>query len=791
MINSFAERCIRHRVPVVVVIALLTLFFGVNGLQIKVMTIFDDLQPSSHPYVKVNERFKETFSGSNIVTFMVEAEQGDIFQLPVLRKVQELTNGLSRIDAANSFQIISLAGRKLKRVKSSTEGIESAPYMWPNLPANQAEVEQLKESVLRDPLVYGPVVSKDMKATLVTVDFFDNLLDNDVAFRQIRELAQRVEGDGVMIAVVGNPVLYGWVNHYLPETFKLVGLALILFVVMLFVVNRTWRGTFLPMITATVSASWALGIARLSGINFDPLVMVIAMLITARAISHSVQILTRFHEEVERIEDHAETAALAARVTLADLFRPGLLGISIDAGCIAVVALSPIPLLQKLVVLSCVWVGTLSVSAVILTPVLLSWVTRPRGYVHGLNIDRHVLRPFLEFCVQVSLRKSRYGVVAATALVFVFCGYYAFHLKVGDANPGSPILWPESEYNRDSAAINSHFSGSDRMFVVIGGGQDNDIKKTQALVTMQKFQRFMESQPEIGGTLSIADVLPAINRILREDNVRYQELGKDELANGELMFMFEQTTEPGDLARFVDENRANASVTLFFTDHQGTTIQTAIARIKQFMAENPVVEGAQVYLAGGLVGVIAAVNEVILSDQIESIALALLVLMVMCIAVYRSSAAGMFLMVPVVVSNVVTFAFMAWQNIGMNINTVPVAALGIGLGVDYALYICDRIKSEYERGATEQQAVWTAIHCAGRGVLVTAMVLVSSVLMWRLSSLRFQAEMGTLIAMWLGVSAFCALFVMPAMTLILRPAFIFARDGRGEQGQMLSKPVTT
>jgi predicted RND superfamily exporter protein len=469
MINRFAAYCIEKRMPVVIVIGLLTVFFGFEAAGIQVKTIFEDLAPTSHPYVKIHEKFKDTFGGANIVTFMVEAEQGDIFQLNVLKKVQELTQGLNKIDAVNTFQIISLAGKKLKEVKASTEGIESKPYMYPDLPKDQEAIDHLKDAVLRNPLVYGPVVSKDLKATLVTVDFFDKLINHDVAYAQIEDLANRLQGDGVHISVVGNPVLYGWVDHYLPETFRLVGLALGLFVVTLFVVNRTWRGTFLPLVTGFVSASWALGIAQLLHINFDPLVMVIAMLITARAISHSVQILTRFHEEVERIEAHGETPVTAARVTLASLLRPGVLGISIDAGCIAVVALSPIPLLQKLVVLSCVWVGTLIVSAVVLTPVLLSWVRHPKGYVHGLNVDLYVLRPFLQFCYRVTLSRARYFIAAGTAVAFVFCGLYSFNLKVGDANPGSPILWPESQYNMDSTEINSHFSGSDRMFVVIGG----------------------------------------------------------------------------------------------------------------------------------------------------------------------------------------------------------------------------------------------------------------------------------------------------------------------------------
>ena len=771
--NRFADYCIEKRVPVVAVIGLMTLFFAFQALGIQVKTIFEDLAPTSHPYVQIHERFKSTFGGANIVTFMVEAEQGDIFQLNVLKKVQELTQGLNKLDAVNTFQIISLAGKKLKEVKASTEGIESHPYMYPDLPKDQDAIDHLKDAVLRNPLVYGPVVSKDLKATLVTVDFFDKLIDYNITYPQIEALVDSINGNGVKVSVVGNPVLYGWVNHYLPETFNLVVLALFLFVVMLFIVNRTWRGTFLPMITAGVSACWALGIAKMLHINFDPLVMVVAMLITARAISHSVQILTRFHEEVENIEHHKEAASVAARKTLVELLRPGILGITIDAGCIAVVALSPIPLLQKLVILTVVWVGTLVVSAVVLTPVLLSWVKHPSGYVHKINIDLYVLRPFLDVCVAVSRGKAKYYVVAATAVVFVVCSFYALQLKVGDANPGSPILWPDSRYNLDQASINDHFSGSDRMFVVVGGKAQDDMKNADSLALMQKFQRFMEVQPEIGGSLSIADVLPSVSRTVREDNVRYQELGADKLANGELMFLYEQNSEPGDLTRYVDVDLKNAAVTLFFTDHQGKTIETAIFRIKQFIADNPISDKATIYLAGGVVGVIAAVNEVILSGQIESIALALLILMVACIVVYRSSAAGMFFMVPVVVSNVATFAFMAVMDIGMNINTVPVAALGIGLGVDYALYICDRIKCEYEAGRSEEEAVWFAIHCAGRGVLVTALVLVTSVLLWKFSSLRFQAEMGTLIALWLGVSAFCALFVMPGLAMIFKPTFIF------------------
>ncbi len=779
MLEKFALGCIKFRKIVLVIVLALTCVFGYFAQNIEVKTVFDDLMPSSHPYIKIHNEYKETFGGTNIITFMIKAKEGDIFQMPVLEKIRDLTQGLYKIDAINEFQIYSIAGKKLKEVRASTEGIESFPYMWPSLPKNQADIDYLREAILRSPLVYGPYVSKDLTATLITVDFFDNLLDYNLAYEQAYALAESLDDDLVDISLNGNPILYGWVNHYLPETMRLIMVAALIFLVLLFLINRTWRGTLLPMLAGGISATWALGVAHLCGIHFDPLVVVVAMLITARAVSHSVQMITRFHEEIDKMEEGVDLCSTeAARLTLKDLLRPGLLGIGTDAGCVTVVAISPIPLLQKLVVLAVVWVGTVAVSSIVVTPVLLSWVRKPKSYAHPLNLDLLVIRPFLNMCVHLVDTRARYVVVGIATALFIVCGIYAVDLKVGDANPGSPILWPEARYNEDSAAINKEFPGADRMFVVFGNetlDQEGLIKDVDVLDSMLRFQRYMESQEEIGGSLSLADILPSVNQTLREGNFRYVELGETTTNNAELIYMFERAAEPGDLTRFTDVKQTNASVTLFFTDRQGDTISTAVARVKEF-AKNMKVEGLQIHLAGGIIGVIAAVNEVILSGQIQSIALALFILVMMCIVVYRSSIAGMFFMVPVVLSNLVTFAFMSWQNIGMNINTVPVAALGIGLGVDYALYICDRIQGEYRQGKTHLEAISVSLHCAGRGVLVTALVLTASVCVWLFSSLRFQAEMGMLIGLWLAVSALSALFLMPALAYMFKPRFIFGDD---------------
>ncbi len=235
-----------------------------------------------------------------------------------------------------------------------------------------------------------------------------------------------------------------------------------------------------------------------------------------------------------------------------------------------------------------------------------------------------------------------------------------------------------------------------------------------------------------------------------------------------------QGADPGDLAQFSDVHFKNGAVTLFFRDHKGDTLRKATHYAKEFIAENPI-EGAEVKLVGGVLGIIAAVNEILLSDQIEAVALAFLVVVLCCLVVYRSSVSGVFFIIPVAISNVVTFAFMAWQDIGMSISTLPVVALGIGLGVDYAFYIVDSMKEYLEKhpDAAPLDAVLQSLGSAGRGVLLTAFTLAAGVLFWSFSSLRFQAEMGMLIGLWLMVSALTSLFVMPSLALVFKPKFIF------------------
>jgi len=758
---------IKNRRLVVIAVLLLTALMGFMASRVEVKTIFSDLLPKNHPYVAVNQKFKSTFGGSNMVSIMVETDKNDIFDLKVLEKVQKLTVGLQQVDGVDTYQIVSLASKKLKEVRASTEGVETRPIMWPELPKDAAGMAKLRAAVLNNTLIYGPYVSLDLKATLITADFRDGEINYSKAFNEIMSQVKAATGDGVSIKVVGEPVLYGWVNYYLDETIRIFFAAIASLVIILMLITRTWHGTLLPLLAGTISAIWALGAAKIMGFHLDPLVIVVAFLITAQAISNSVQLISRYDDEIAHGTTSSATAALASA---SNLFKPSMLAIVADAGCVLVVAMTPIPMLEKISYIGTVWIFSIIISALIMTPVMLSWVKPKIHFVHPINI-RPILETIISMCAGIVTSKLRYMVLGLAVTVFVVSGWYAFNLKVGDANPGSPILWPNSSYNKDASDINRQFQGSDRMFVVLKGKEKGAMREPEVLQSMTNFQRYMESQPEVGGSVSVADILPQVRRALREGNPMYAELGNDSNENGELTYMFVAGSDPGDMDRYSDADAKNGAVTLFFRDHQGETIRTAIDRVQDYVNKNPIAK-ADYLLAGGLVGVLAAVNEVILAGQIEAIALALLVLVVCCTVTYRSTVAGVFFMIPVMLSNTITFSYMAWAGIGMNINTLPVVALGIGLGVDYTFYIVDGIREELHHSNDVEAAILKSLRSSGRGVLITALTLITSVGLWSFSSVRLQADMGLLIALWLFISAFSALFIMPAIVYVFRPKFI-------------------
>jgi predicted RND superfamily exporter protein len=366
---------------------------------------------------------------------------------------------------------------------------------------------------------------------------------------------------------------------------------------------------------------------------------------------------------------------------------------------------------------------------------------------------------------------ARYAIFGIAVALTVWGGLQMRYLTVGDARPGSPLLWPDSNYNVSVDHINEKFQGTEQLFVIVDGKPEGAIKSPQVLETIEALQLYLEESPHVGGTSTVADLLKQVNKTLRNNDPRWWLLPSTETDAAQLFGIIEYQSEPGDLARWINYNVTDANVIVFLRDHRGDTIRDIIRQIKNFIANQPT-DGADFRLAGGLVGVLAAANEVIGWADAMNLILALSAMFVFCAIAYRSFVAGGLFVLILGISNLVSAALLAHRGIGLNVNNLPVISLGIGFGVDYGIYVVSRIIEEYRRLRDLGAAVTTGVSTAGKAVLYTALIVTVGIIFWRFSPLRFQAEMGEQLAIILILNMLGGLFLLPSLIYLFRPKFV-------------------
>ena len=763
-----ATLVVQRRAMILALIVVTTLIFAYLSFKIEMYTAFADLLPKDHPYIRVHERYWKIFGGANVVMLSVEVTDGDIFNVPVLEKIKKLTEMIERTPGVNNYQIFSIARQKVKDVRATAWGIEVQPVMWPGVPQSAAEMERLRSIVYANPTIVGRLVSEDGKAALITAAFHEERLDYAALFRRVQQAIHEVEDSKIRVYAAGEPILYGWIYHHLRSVGLIIALTFLSILAILIFYYRNLNGVMIPVLSAVITFIWGAGFTALMGYNFEPLILVVPFLIAARTISHSIQFRERFFEELERCGDKEKAAIESA----AGLMMPGSVSIVTDAIGLTVLLVAPMPILTKLAIAGSFWVLSNLVTVVLLDPILCCYFPTPRrlprgGEGHWLEAP---LRYMGRFCVHPS---GRMVVIAGFTVVIVWSAYWYQFLTVGDSRPGSPLLWPDSEYNQSVRHINDKFQGTDHLYVIVEGQAESMMKSPQVLERIEAFQRHMLRSPHVGSSDSLVDLTRQINSVLHYNDPRWGLLPRSSDEVGGILMVAEHGSEPGDFDRWVNYNFQHGRVTFFLYDHKGNTLREVIEHASDFIRHNPL-EGAEFKLASGYAGVLAAANEVIARSDKLTFGLMLLAQLIFCALGFRSLVAGLLFVGVVLMSNTFGMALMSYWGVGLNVNTLPVISLGIGFGEDYGIYIVSRAIEEYQRSGRSDlnRALIDGVATAGKAVLYTAFLISASIAFWAFSPLRFQAEMGSQLLIILGMNMLGGLFLLPALIALLKPKFV-------------------
>jgi hypothetical protein len=486
----------------------------------------------------------------------------------------------------------------------------------------------------------------------------------------------------------------------------------------------------------------------------------------------------RYYEEYRRCGWQKEEAIIRS---FAALFVPTLSGILTDALGVLAILLVPIVLLQKLALTAAFWIAAIVVGELFLNPIVYFYLNPPEREMvesreHGL------FQRWIDAAARavVSPMGRRVSLVVWVA-VMVGSPLFWTRLVVGDSEAVTPLLRRDSPYNFAHSQIQEEFGGIEPLIIVVEAQKPGSMRIPHNVKTFEKFQRFLERDPEVGASFSFVDVITTMATFVHEGEPRWGVVPTEATTVGFLFGAFFQGTSYAETARFMEPNFNNTALFFYCKNHRGPTIRRIIARAQQFIAENPL-QDARFRLAGGLIGVLAAANEEMVRNDVTLNVVGYVTIFIVVCLTYWSVVAGIFMIMPLLIANEVVNAYMGARGIGINVQTLPVITVGVGFGIDFAFYVVSRVKEELGAADSVEAATLAALRTAGKAVTFTALTMIAGILFWTFSSIRFDAEMGLLLALWMAVSFLASVTLLPACLVMFVPRFLGRRAGSDHAG---------
>lgn len=781
-IEVLSRLIMSHRIVVAVILFAITAFFavGLRGVQLK--TIFSDLLPKDHPYVQT---FKDhpNFGNPLTVSVFVKRKDGDIYNPETLQIIWDLTRDIDLTPGVDHDQIMSIATEKARYAEATPFGIDARPLMGDAPPRTQAEIEAFRDAVSKAPHARRFLISEDESGALITATFIERLLDYGEAHQYLQAMVEDARDGDHEVHIAGQPMLTGWVYHYEVQMLFIFGVTASALLLALILYMRNFVGVVAPLVASLMAAIWGFGFVGWLGLPIDPLLMVVPLLLVARTFSHCVQFIERYFEIFNHIGDKRK----AAEISLSVMAAPSVLGIITDATGLFLIAIAPIPAMERFALFCGFWALMLIPTSTILLPILLTWLPTPRNAAALAGEDA---RGFYAFLRNALARLSRITFGKAgrvtTAVLVVVAAYGAWNvtqLKIGNPVEGSSLLWEESEFNQAVALINNNFPGVNTLEVIFeakGGEEAGRVARQAETVAvqarLQSLVEHMETPPE--ASLSYADYLPEANRLFSGGNPKWAPLDPTDEAVAAASNALMVGTSPKAFSNVVDFELRNSTVSFWYKDNTQPTVDRAIAQLNAALEDTGLdYDNFRIRPAAGVIALQQSLNDTVDRYQWLILAALNLVILVTCSFAYRSILAGVLLLIPVNLSNLMLGVVMTWLGIGLDVNTLPIAAIGIGVGIDYGIYLLSRICEEYQREKQVEPAIVASVSTTGKAIFFTASIVLIGIFPWYfLSDLKFLADMGLLLVMVMLINMLIALIVVPLLVWLMNPGFIRAED---------------
>lgn len=767
--GNWLERALfNHRLVVIVLCLLMTAGLAWQLPRLTLNASFERMIPSDHPFIQNFKEHQVDLAGQgNVLRIVVTNGERSILDPAYLERLRKISDEVYLIGGVDRPAMISLWTPTMRWVGITEVGIDEGQVIDARYDGSPEALARLRLNLERSGEI-GRIVAPDFKSSMLLVPLLEfdtetgKPLDYAEFSRKIEDVRARYQDENTRIHVIGFAQVVGDLIDGVSQVLAFFAAAIAIATVIVFGYTRCVRSTAIVMACSLVAVVWLLGLLPLLKFELDPYTVLVPFLVFAIGMSHGAQKMNGVMQDIGR----GTHRLVAARYTFRRLFMAGLLALVCDAVGFAVLLLIKIAVIQQLALTASIGVAMLVFTNLILLPVLLSYTgvsaKAAARSLRGESASDGARAPYPWRALE---RFTERPTAAITILVALLIGAWGWNvsqkLQIGDLDPGAPELRADSRYNQDNAYVTAHYGNASDVFIVMVTSPEQQCMDYALLQRIDTLEWRLRQLPGVGATDSFASFTKILTGQLTEGNPKWTALVPNQAIINPLVKF---------VPRVLVNQPCNLSMLrVFLTDHRADTLERLAHEVQAFDAENPIPD-THFMLAAGNAGVEAATNRVVREANREMLLWVYAAVVVLCLIAFRSWRAVVCAVLPLVLTSVLAEALMVRLGIGVKIATLPVIALGVGIGVDYALYVMSIMLSHLRAGMSLSASYAQALRFTGRVVLLTGLTLAVGVATWAASPIKFQADMGLLLAFCFLFNMLGALVLLPALAaFLLRP----------------------
>ena len=801
--GSLLERALfNNRLVVIILCAIVTALLGWQTTKLELNASFEKTIPTEHPYIQEFNTYQSQLAGlGNAIRIAVESPKGTIYDPKFLDALRRMSDEIFLLPGVDRLNMKSLWTPSTRWTGVTEDGLEGGPVIPDGYDGSPASLENLRENIVRSGEI-GQIVSTDGRSSVIYVpllakDAEGRPLDYAVFAGHLEQLRQKYEAEGVLVHITGFAKIISDLIDGVRSVLLFFAVAVAIATATVFWYTRCVRSTLLVVTASLVAVVWQLGLLPTLGYSLDPYSILVPFLVFAIGMSHGAQKMNGIMQDIGR----GIPKLLAARFTFRRLFLAGMTALLADAVGFAVLLVIDIQVIRELAIAASIGVAVLIFTNLILLPILLSYTGVSVGaakrslrteLADAQGQSKHPLWAFLDRFTQ--RRMATLAVLGAT--VIGLAGFvFSTQLKIGDLDPGAPELRPDSRYNRDVAFMNASYGASSDVLAVMVTSPDGQCSLYDTLNKIDSLEWQLRQLPGVETTNSLSLLNRKMLVGLNEANPKWYEFSPNQ--------SMLNTVTAGAPRGLYNDSCSLLTLYIYLRDHKADTLSSVVQFVEAFALENDT-EDAKFLLAAGNAGIEAATNIVVKEAWRQMLFLVYAAVALLSLITFRSWRAVVVAILPLMLTSVLAEALMVILGMGVKVATLPVIALGVGIGIDYALYILSVTLAQLREGKSLSEAYYRALLFTGKVVMLTGVTLAIGVVTWVLSPIKFQADMGLLLAFMFLWNMLGALILLPALAhFLLRPSDIAATavlphpeessaaKAEASKGQLCSKQVIT